>query len=64
MRVKVTKDFKWAPDGNHVRTVKAGEELEGRGAQVALQLSSGEELRETPGPDHPSILHSKPGKGR
>lgn len=50
MRVKVTKEFKWAPDGNHVRTVRVGEELEGRGAEVALQLSSGDEVREAPKP--------------
>lgn len=59
MRVKVTKDFKWAPDGNHIRTVRAGEELEGRGAEVALQLSSGEEVREAPKAPAPT-----PSKGR
>ena len=46
MPVKVTKEFKWAEDGNHVRTVKVGEVLEGRGAVVALQLSCGEEVRD------------------
>lgn len=64
MKVKVTKDFLWAPDGNHVRAVKAGEELEGRGAEVALQLGKGEELREAAESDRPSILHNKPPKGR
>lgn len=58
MRIKVTKEFKWAPDGNNVRTVKVGEELEGRGAEVALQLSSGEEVREPP-----KAPASKPSKG-
>jgi hypothetical protein len=45
-KVKVTKDFPWAEDGNHVRTVKVGEMLEGRGAEVAIQLGSGEVLPE------------------
>lgn len=59
MRVKVTKEFKWAPDGNYVRTVRVGEELEGRGAEVALQLSSGEEVRE-----HAKHPAHNPGKGK
>lgn len=59
MKVKVTKEFQWAPDGNHVRTVKVGEVLEGRGAEVALQLLSGEEVREPPRGPAPT-----PGKGR
>lgn len=59
MKVKVTKEFKWAPDGNHLRTVKVGEELEGRGAVVALQLACGEELRESPKGPAPA-----PSKGR
>ncbi len=42
MRVKVTKEFPWAPDGNHVRYVKPGEVLEGRGAEVALAMQAGE----------------------
>lgn len=50
MKVKVTQEFKWAPDGNHVRIVRVGEELEGRGAEVALQLGKGEEVRESPKP--------------
>jgi hypothetical protein len=54
MKVKVTKAFPWAEDGNHIRTVKAGEVLEGRGAEVALQLSSGEEVREQPKPPTPA----------
>lgn len=54
MRVKVTKEFKWAEDGNNVRTVKVGEELDGRGAAVALQLSSGEEVREPSKPPAPA----------
>lgn len=44
MRVEVTRSFKWAPDGNNVRDVAVGEVLEGRGAEVALQLSSGRQL--------------------
>jgi hypothetical protein len=46
MKVKVTKDFPWAPDGNNVRLVRAGEVLEGRGAEVAIQMKCGEEVRE------------------
>jgi hypothetical protein len=57
MKVKVTKAFNWAEDGNHLRTVKVGEVLEGRGALVALQLSSGEEVREPQKPPAP-----EPGK--
>lgn len=41
MRVQVTKDFHWAPDGNNVRLVAVGEVLEGRGAEFALELKSG-----------------------
>jgi hypothetical protein len=64
MKVKVTKEFDWAPDGNHVRKVKVGEVLEGRGAEVALHLKSGEEAREVVEQDRPSLLHNKPGKGK
>jgi hypothetical protein len=46
MKVRVTKSFPWAQDGNHVRTVKVGEVLEGRGAVVAMQLGAGEALPE------------------
>jgi hypothetical protein len=59
MRVKVTKEFRWAHDGNHVRTVKVGEELEGRGAEVALQLSSGETM-----PDSGKKPNPEPTRGR
>ncbi len=38
MKVQVTKSFKWAPDGLHTRDVQVGELLEGRGAEVALDL--------------------------
>lgn len=41
MRVQVTRSFEWAPNGTHVRTVKVGEVLEGRGAEVALELKCG-----------------------
>jgi hypothetical protein len=48
MKVKVTKEFLWAGEtGNHVRTVNAGDVVEGRAAEVALQLKSGEEVSET-----------------
>lgn len=51
MKVRVTKDFQWAgEDGNSVRTVKAGVEVEGRAAAVALQLKAGEEVRESTEP--------------
>jgi hypothetical protein len=45
-KVKVTKTFPWAADGNHVRYVKPGEVLDGRGAEVALQMGAGEVLPE------------------
>jgi hypothetical protein len=60
MKVKVTKEFDWAPDGNHVRKVKVGEVLEGRGAEVALHLKCGEEVREESKPPPPA--HSGKGK--
>ena len=60
MKVKVTKYFPWAEDGNHVRTVKVGEVLEGRGAEVALQMKCGEEVRE---PSKPSAAPPQ-GKGK
>lgn len=50
MKVKVTKEFPWAPDGNHVRHVQPGEVLEGRGAEVALAMNSGEVVAEVPVP--------------
>jgi hypothetical protein len=67
MKVKVTKPFPWAPDGNHVRNVKAGEVLEGRGAEVALQLNSGEKLATEPEKAQPpaqSQQEPQKGKGR
>lgn len=65
MKVEVTKSFLWAPDGNHVRTVAVGELLEGRGAEVALQLGSGYVLAEAskaeetaePKPTTPEVAH-------
>ena len=64
-KVKVTKEFPWAPDGNHVRVVKAGEVLEGRGAEVALQMKSGEEVREEPKPaESPKPPQHGQSKGR
>ena len=59
MKVKVTKPFNWAPDGNHVHAVKAGEVLEGRGAVVAMQMNAGEEVRE-----EPAKAPASAGKGR
>lgn len=44
MRVEVTKTFRWAPDGNHVVDVEAGQVVEGRCAEVALQLGSGRDV--------------------
>ena len=61
MRVKVTKDFLWAgEDGNHVRTVKAGTEVEGRAAEVALQVKCGEESRG----EQPKPTATSQGKGK
>jgi len=63
MKVKVTREFKWAPDGNHIRTVNVGEVLEGRGAEVALQLRSGEEVKES-APEPSKKPGGEPNKGR
>lgn len=64
MKVKVTKEFPWAPDGNHVRKVKVGEVLEGRGAEVALQLHSGEVLQQAELVRPPAPSHQEPPKGK
>ncbi len=48
MKVIVNKTFKWAPDGIHVRDVLVGEVLEGRGAQVTLDMQCGEVVDEEP----------------
>jgi hypothetical protein len=67
MKVRVTKQFPWAPDGNHVRTVKVGEVMEGRGAEVAMQLASGELLTEQAPPKEPAkspVKPPEPSKGR
>lgn len=42
MRVKVTNEYLWAPDGIHVRKVAVGEELDGEAAEICLQMRSGE----------------------
>lgn len=46
MRVRVTREYLWAPDGIHVRTVAVGEVLEGEGAEIALQMKSAEIIGE------------------
>lgn len=63
-KVKVTKGFPWAPDGNHVRYVKVGEVLEGRGAEVALQMGAGEVLPETEPKPQPTAPEHPKHKGR
>ncbi len=45
MRVAVTREFKWAgEDGNTVRVVPAGAEVEGKCARAALAMGCGREL--------------------
>lgn len=46
MRVQVTRQYLWAPDGIHVRTVEVGEVLEGEAADIALQMGAGKVLDE------------------
>lgn len=46
MRVHVTRQYLWAPDGIHVRTVEVGEVLEGEAADIALQMGAGKVLDE------------------
>jgi hypothetical protein len=73
MRVEVTKSYKWAPDGNHVREVQVGEVLEGRGAEIALELRCGRELpgnaesalpAGSPSETPPAAASAAPGKPR
>lgn len=46
MKVRVTKRFLWAPDGNTVRAVEVGEVLEEQGAEVAMSLRACEVIEE------------------
>ena len=55
MKVRVTKAFPWAADGNTVRMVQVGEVLEERGAVVALQMKAGVVLD-----DEPPVEGAKP----
>jgi hypothetical protein len=41
MSVRVTKDFRWTPDGVRTQTVRAGDVVEGRAAEVALEMGCG-----------------------
>jgi hypothetical protein len=51
MRVEVTKSFRWAPDGNNVIDVEAGQIVEDRCAEVALQLGRGRDVEAPPADD-------------
>lgn len=68
MRVRVTKEYLWAPDGNTVRTVRVGEELEGEGAAIALQMGAGEALgeekSEEPAAENKAVARAPRNKGR
>jgi hypothetical protein len=48
MRVEVVKSYLWAPDGIRVREVQIGEVLEGEGAEIAMQMGCGRELKAEP----------------
>lgn len=43
MKAKITKAFKFSPDGNSVRDIAVGDVVEGRCAEVAVQSGWGEE---------------------
>lgn len=45
MKIEVTKAFKFSPDGNTVETVNVGEKVEGRRADVAMQMKCGREIK-------------------
>jgi hypothetical protein len=60
MKVRVTRGFKFSPDGNSVVDVEAGTEVEGRCADVALQSGWGEEVRAAqPKPEGHAEEHPK-----
>jgi hypothetical protein len=44
-KVEVVKAFLWAPDGIRVREVPVGEVLEGEGAEIAMQMKCGREVK-------------------
>lgn len=45
MKVEVLKPFRFSPDGNTVESVSVGTEVEGRCAEVALQMKCGREIK-------------------
>jgi hypothetical protein len=63
MRVEVTKAFRWAPDGNNVIDVEAGQIVEDRCAEVALQLRSGRDLDVPPADDTSAPAEDAPAEG-
>lgn len=69
MRVRVTKEYLWAPDGIHARLVQVGEEFEGEGAEVALQMGAGEPIGEDskavePAGENKAVAKAPRNKGR
>lgn len=42
MKARLTKKFRWSPDGNRVETYEPGTVLEGRLAEAAISTGVGE----------------------
>jgi hypothetical protein len=47
--VKVSEDFKCAPDGHTVKEFKAGEIIDGEAAEMAIRLGKGKPTKQKPG---------------
>ena len=45
-KVEVVKAFDWSPDGIRVVTIPEGDVVEGRAAEVAMQLDAGRPVSE------------------
>lgn len=56
MRARVTRSFRWSPDGIAVVTIEAGTVVEGRAAQVAVESFGGVPLDER----HTAALEGAP----
>ena len=53
MKARVTKTFRWSPDGNVVQTFTPGTVLEGRAAAKAIRAGLAEPVADGPKPPAP-----------
>lgn len=67
MKVKVTKAFRWAREGIYVIDVAPGEVVDGRAAEIALEMGRGQPLVEAmpaapvaPAPERPPEAQAVP----